>query len=138
VNKPFYVNPVLISMEYAVRGSIAKRAAELKRLGRSIIPCNIGNPQALGQPPLSFYRQVLSLIEYPEIFNNKTQKIPSIFSDIALDYGRIIIEKLEIGTGGYSDSNGHEFIREAIAEFIDKRDDVLKNNGIRSNPDNIF
>ena len=138
MNKPFYVNPVLISMEYAVRGSIAKRAAELKRLGRSIIPCNIGNPQALGQPPLSFYRQVLSLIEYPEIFNNKTQKFPSIFSDIALDYGRIIIEKLEIGTGGYSDSNGHEFIREAIAEFIDKRDDVLKNNGIRSNPDNIF
>ena len=138
MNKPFYVNPVLISMEYAVRGSIAKRAAELKRLGRSIIPCNIGNPQALGQPPLSFYRQVLSLIEYPEIFNNKTQKIPSIYSDIALDYGRTIIEKLEIGTGGYSDSNGHEFIREAIAEFIDKRDDVLKNNGTRSNPDNIF
>jgi len=125
-------------MEYAVRGSIAKRAAELKRLGRSIIPCNIGNPQALGQPPLSFYRQVLSLIEYPEIFNNKTHKTPSIFSDTALDYGRTILEKLEIGTGGYSDSNGHEFIREAIAEFIDKRDDVVKNNGIRSNPDNIF
>ena len=138
MNKPFYVNPVLISMEYAVRGSIAKRAAELKRLGRSIIPCNIGNPQALGQPPLSFYRQVLSLIEYPEIFNNKTHKTPSIFSDTALDYGRTILEKLEIGTGGYSDSNGHEFIREAIAEFIDKRDDVVKNNGIRSNPDNIF
>jgi len=125
-------------MEYAVRGSIAKRAAELKRLGRSIIPCNIGNPQALGQQPLSFYRQVLSLIEFPGIFNNKTHKTPSIFSDTALDYGRTIIEKLEIGTGGYSDSNGHEFIREAIAEFIDKRDDVVKNNGIRSNPDNIF
>ena len=138
MNKPFYVNPVLISMEYAVRGSIAKRAAELKRLGRSIIPCNIGNPQALGQQPLSFYRQVLSLIEFPGIFNNKTHKTPSIFSDTALDYGRTIIEKLEIGTGGYSDSNGHEFIREAIAEFIDKRDDVVKNNGIRSNPDNIF
>jgi len=138
VDKPFYVNPVLISMEYAVRGSIAKRAAELKRLGRSIIPCNIGNPQAFGQPPLSFYRQVLSLIEYPEIFNSKTHKTPPIFSDTALDYGRTIIEKLEIGTGGYSDSNGHEFIREAIAEFIDKRDDAVKNNGIRSNPDNIF
>jgi alanine transaminase len=73
-------------MEYAVRGAIAKRAAELKRLGRSIIPCNIGNPQALGQSPLSFYRQVLSLIEYPEIFNNKTHNNPSIFSDTALDY----------------------------------------------------
>ena len=138
MSRPFYVNPGLISMEYAVRGGIAKRAAELKRLGRSIIPCNIGNPQALGQSPLSFYRQVLSLIEYPEIFNNKTHKISPIFSDTALDYARTIIDKLEIGTGGYSDSNGHEFIREAIAKFIDKRDDVVKNNGVRSNPDNIF
>jgi len=138
VNKPFYVNPKLVSMEYAVRGSIAKRAAELKRLGRTIIPCNIGNPQALGQPPLTFYRQVLSLLEYPELLKDKTNQISHVFSDTAFDYGHTIMEKMETGLGAYSDSKGHEFIREAIAEFIDKRDDVLKNNGTRSNPDNIF
>ena len=37
--------------------------AELARQGVRTIPCNIGNPQALGQHPLSYYRQVLSLVE---------------------------------------------------------------------------
>ncbi|SVE51955.1 uncharacterized protein METZ01_LOCUS504809, partial [marine metagenome] len=138
VNRPFYVNPKLVSMEYAVRGSIAKRAAELKRLGRTIIPCNIGNPQAMGQPPLTFYRQVLSLLEYPELLKAKTHQISPVFSDTALDYVQTITEKMETGLGAYSDSKGHEFIREAIAEFIDKRDDVVKRDGIRSNPDTIF
>ena len=115
MNKPFYVNPNLVGMEYAVRGSIAKRAAELKRLGRTIIPCNIGNPQALSQPPLTFYRQVLSLLEYPELFINKAHKISSVFSDTALEYAHTIIEKMETGLGAYSESKGHEFIREALS-----------------------
>ena len=57
------INPNLIDMEYAVRGPIPQRAAEMKKQGRRTIPCNIGNPQALGQRPISFYRQVLSLLE---------------------------------------------------------------------------
>ena len=138
MNKPFYVNPKLVSMEYAVRGPIPQRAAELKRLGRTIIPCNIGNPQAMGQPPLTFYRQVLSLLEYPELLKDKTNQISPVFSDTAFDYGHTIMEKMETGLGAYSDSKGHEFIRESIAEFIDKRDDAVKSDGIRSNPDTIF
>ena len=54
-------NPNVVDMEYAVRGPIPARAGELKRQGRKIIPCNIGNPQALGQRPISYYREVLSL-----------------------------------------------------------------------------
>ena len=37
--------------EYAVRGPIVARAAELERQGRRVIYCNIGNPQSLGQRP---------------------------------------------------------------------------------------
>ena len=125
-------------MEYAVRGPIPQRAAELKRLGRTIIPCNIGNPQALGQPPLTFYRQVLSLLEFPKLLKEKYHQTPPVFSETALDYAHTIRGNMETGMGAYSDSNGHEFIREAIAEFIDKRDEVEKNNGIRSHPDTIF
>jgi len=58
-------NPNLVAMEYAVRGPIPQRAAELRAEGRRIIPCNIGNPQALGQPPITYYRQVLGLLEEP-------------------------------------------------------------------------
>ena len=63
--KPFAVNPNILEMEYAVRGPIPKRAAELEKQGRKIIPCHIGNPQALGQVPMTYLRQVLSLVEEP-------------------------------------------------------------------------
>ncbi|MDP6684549.1 MAG: aminotransferase class I/II-fold pyridoxal phosphate-dependent enzyme [Candidatus Marinimicrobia bacterium] len=138
MKKPFYVNPKILRMEYAVRGPIPQRAAELKRLGRTIIPCNIGNPQALGQPPLSFYRQVLSLLEYPELLKAKNIHIPAGYSETALDYAHTILKKMETGMGAYSESKGHEFIREAIAEFIDRRDGVRENNGIPAHPDTIF
>ena len=68
----------------------------------------------------------------------KYHQTPPVFSETALDYAHTILGNMETGMGAYSDSNGHEFIREAIAEFIDKRDEVEKNNGIRSHPHTIF
>jgi hypothetical protein len=44
----FAVNQNILEMEYAVRGPIPKRAAQLETQGMKIIPCHIGNPQALG------------------------------------------------------------------------------------------
>lgn len=32
-----------------------------------ILYCNIGNPQQLGQHPVTFYRQVLAICDYPEV-----------------------------------------------------------------------
>ena len=69
------VNPLLLKMEYAVRGRLLTRAGELEAellAGKAlpfkkIIRCNIGNPQALGQKPLSFVRQVLSLVMNPDL-----------------------------------------------------------------------
>ena len=29
--------------------------------------CNIGNPQSLGQKPMTFFRQVLAICDYPEL-----------------------------------------------------------------------
>jgi alanine transaminase len=37
-----------------------------------VVQCNIGNPQALGQPPLSFHRQVLALTLAPELLDHAT------------------------------------------------------------------
>lgn len=63
------INPAVIAAEYAVRGEIALRAEQLreecsteqgkKKLGfNEVISCNIGNPQQLGQKPVTFFRQV--------------------------------------------------------------------------------
>ena len=55
----------VLATEYAVRGPIVARAAELEKQGREIIYCNIGNPQSLGQAPLSWNRQLLALAPAP-------------------------------------------------------------------------
>jgi aspartate/methionine/tyrosine aminotransferase len=129
------INSNIIEMEYAVRGPIPQKAAELKKTGRSVIFCNIGNPQALGQKPISFYRQVLSLVEDP-------QRLPSSrlngYPDDVPAKAEFILTSMESGMGAYTESRGPAFIREAIARFIDKRDGVTDGHGMPSNPDHIF
>ncbi len=58
-----------------MRGEIVKMAGEIsKQLKegkefpfKKVVMCNIGNPQALGQKPITFFRQVLALTEYPAV-----------------------------------------------------------------------
>ena len=147
------VNQNILEMEYAVRGAIPKRAAELKKQGRLIIPCNIGNPQALGQPPITFYRQVLSLVEDRSRIERERRlkqtiaKNPGAFSEIkdtdyvsdyVLDFSEKFLSQMETGMGAYSESNGPLFIREAIANFINTRDGFGSSRSVSSVPDNIF
>ncbi|MDP6533505.1 MAG: aminotransferase class I/II-fold pyridoxal phosphate-dependent enzyme [Candidatus Marinimicrobia bacterium] len=141
------VNQNLIEMEYAVRGKISQRAAELEQEGQITIACNIGNPQALGQKPITFYRQVLSLLEYPNSITrerelsrhlNTLELSVDSYSDTVLNYAEDMLEKMKTGTGAYTESKGPLFIREAIAEFIDKRDDSDAGSGNGSDPESIF
>ncbi|MFC1743160.1 aminotransferase class I/II-fold pyridoxal phosphate-dependent enzyme [Candidatus Riflebacteria bacterium] len=147
------LNENIIGMEYAIRGPIPQRAEELKKQGRITIPCNIGNPQALGQEPISFYRQVLGLIEDPSRINREKQllqlarKKPDIFegievedfvSDYVLTLSENLLKNLKTGTGAYTESQGPLFIREAIARYIDQRDDAISNKGLRANPEHIY
>lgn len=63
---PETMNAAVQAAEYAVRGAIPLRAEELKEQLEQgdtlpferVINCNIGNPQQLGQIPLTFLRQV--------------------------------------------------------------------------------
>jgi len=144
------VNRNVLDLEYAVRGPIPQRAAQLRREGRKIIPCNIGNPQALGQKPLTFYRQVLSLMEEPTRIEReraislalKGGQLDGVeagaYSEYVLDYSERLLAGMETGMGAYTDSPGPPFIREAIARFIDARDGVDAGTGVRSDPAHIF
>ncbi len=143
--KSINVNQNVIDLEYAVRGPIPQRAAILKQQGKKIIPCNIGNPQALGQKPITFYRDVLSLLENPSLIKkekylseNPINGLTSI-SNYAIEVSENLLQKMETGLGAYTDSKGHFFIRESIARFIDRRDEIDSSKmDIQSNPDNIF
>lgn len=116
------INPRLIESQYAVRGKIVLRAQELEEQGLKIIYCNIGNPQALKQKPLTYIRQVLSLLEYPELIDKPEAK--KIFPKDLIERAKFILEKNPTGTGAYTQSAGIGFVRQAIADFIEKRDGI--------------
>ena len=118
----------MLATEYAVRGPIVARAQELEKLGKEIIYCNIGNPQSLGQKPLTWLRQILALCEYPALMD----LAPDVFPADAVETARAILKGSRHGMGAYSESKGLRFIRDAVAEFIRERD------GVGVNPEAIF
>jgi len=142
------VNQNLVEMEYAVRGAIPRRAKEMQRAGRTIYACNLGNPQALGQKPITFYRQVLTLLEAadniprerslariaadnPDLFNeNDLEPI----ANYIIDYSANFLEQCRTGMGAYTESKGPLFIRTAIARYIDRRD----GENTAADPEQIF
>ena len=124
------INENVLHAEYAVRGPIVVRAQRLEEEGKKIIYCNIGNPQALKQKPLTYLRQILSLVEYPELLNSAGAL--KIYPPDVIEKAQAILKKHPHGTGAYSQSAGIPFIRAAVAEFIQKRD------GISSDRDHII
>ncbi|MFH1618806.1 MAG: aminotransferase class I/II-fold pyridoxal phosphate-dependent enzyme, partial [bacterium] len=116
------VNSKLLKAHYAVRGRIVIRAQELEEQGKKIIYCNIGNPQALKQKPITFIRQMLSLIEYPAIIDKA--EAAKLFPADVIRRAKMILEKNPSGTGAYTQSAGIPFIREAVADFINRRDNI--------------
>jgi aspartate/methionine/tyrosine aminotransferase len=116
------INKNLLRAEYAVRGPIVNRAQELEEQGRKIIYCNVGNPQALKQKPLTYLRQVLSFLEYPDLLS-RPDLLAHYPKDI-VERARMILAKHPHGTGAYSQSAGIPFIRQAVADFISRRDGI--------------
>jgi len=113
------IDAAVLATEYAVRGPIVERAQELEKQGREIIYCNIGNPQALGQKPITWLRQLLALCEYPALMEMK-----GVFPADAVAAARTILAGSQYGMGAYSESKGVRVIREAVAEFIRQRDGI--------------
>ncbi len=145
------VNQNILQMEYAVRGPIPQRAAKLKDAGKDIIFCNIGNPQALGQTPITYYRQVISLLEDPAKIARERQ-LKNLFeenpysnlheSDFVdedvLALSEKILAKTGKGLGAYTESKGYRFVRQAVADFINRRDGFAPESGLMADSEAIF
>ena len=48
-----------------------------------IVWCNIGNPQILGQKPITYFRQVLALCEYPQVGRRRPAESPHAIGHMA-------------------------------------------------------
>merc|ERR1719181_2631979 len=124
---PDKISPKIKEMEYAVRGKIVINAqAHMKALKNGeerpfpeVVLCNIGNPQSVGQKPLTFPRQVLALCTCPKMLEN-----PAIVASLPAD---VVARAKKIlggcsGLGAYSDTKGVEVIRQSVKAFIEARD----------------
>jgi len=129
--------------QYAVRGEMVIRANKyLDQLKsnpsslpfKKIVFCNIGNPQELGQPPITFIRQVVSLIENPQALNSSY--VTKLYPDDVIKRVKAMIKEFGFSTGAYTHSQGFEFVRRNVAEYIRKRDE--KNDDNYSHYSNIF
>lgn len=128
------INPNVLNAQYAVRGELAIRAEELrsilkkdssksKELGfDSVIHANIGNPQQLDQKPITFFRQVVSLCEYPDLLKPESREVTEkLFPKDAIERAESLLS--EIGSvGAYTQSQGIPQVRQHIAEYITQRD----------------
>mmetsp|Transcript_17397 Transcript_17397/g.48908 ORF Transcript_17397/g.48908 Transcript_17397/m.48908 type:complete len:148 (+) Transcript_17397:96-539(+) len=116
------MNANLRKMQYAVRGVVVARAEEHKETlcagaelpFKEIIHCNIGNPQEVGNPPITYIRQLSSLTNYPELADY--EHAADIFPADVIEKARLITSL--VNTGAYSHSQGHHLFREWISKFI--------------------
>ncbi len=82
---------------------------------------NIGNPQQLGQQPITYFRQVLALVEYDKLLEGAAK---SAFPADAVARAQAYLKEVK-SVGAYSHSQGVELVRREVADFIGKRDGFL-------------
>lgn len=130
------LNKNVVDAQYAVRGALALRAEQLREQlqkdpgslpFKTVINANIGNPQQLDQQPITFYRQVLAMVQYPMLIESP----PSYMKADAVRRAKFLLEHIG-SVGAYSASNGVDVIRDSVARFIAERD------GYPADPDQIF
>lgn len=128
------INPHVREAKYAVRGELAVRSEEYRAAlakgdaglpFEQVISANIGNPQQLDQKPLTFFRQVLSLLENPVLLEK-----PDVLLN-HLGYKPDVLERAKkllasVGSvGAYSASNGAPAIRQSVADFLESESTPL-------------
>lgn len=111
--------------KYAVRGAVPARAGELAQQLKAgeklpfdrLVFCNIGNPHAVGQKPITFYRQVAAAVTDPSLLSAGIY--PDDVKKRATEY---LAATNGAGSGAYTDSSGLLLVRQQVANFLLRRD----------------
>ncbi|KAF2494732.1 PLP-dependent transferase [Lophium mytilinum] len=126
------INPHVKTAKYAVRGELAVRSEEYRaKLAKgegkdlpfdTVIAANIGNPQQLDQKPITFFRQVASIMENPELLEKEEVLTKGLGykPDVVARAKKLLAAVKSVGA--YSQSHGAPAIRESVAKFIERRD----------------
>lgn len=129
------VNPHVKEAKYAVRGELAVRAEKYrsKLSGKggdsdksplpfdTVISANIGNPQQLDQKPITFFRQVTSLLENPLLLEHEKVLTDSLgYKTDVIERAKWLLDDVK-SVGAYSQSQGAQGIRKSVADFIERK-----------------
>jgi alanine transaminase len=124
------INPHVKEARYAVRGELAVRSEEYRaKLAKgegkdlpfdTVIAANIGNPQQLDQKPITFFRQVASLLENPLLLEHEDVLVGSLgYKKDVLERAKTLLKEVK-SVGAYSQSQGAPGIRESVAKYIER------------------
>lgn len=119
------INQKMKECRFDVRGELMLAANKRAEEGKEVIITNVGNPHAVGQQPIKFPRQVLSLMMAPFLLNNL--QIRSLFPSDVIDRAQTYIANIPGGVGAYQHSKGNPYIRKEIANFITKQSTIPTN-----------
>lgn len=124
------INPNVKQAQYAVRGELAVRSEKYRQKlkgadgggdnlpFKSVISANIGNPQQLDQKPLTFLRQVASLLENPKLLDKEKVLVEHLdYKEDVIERARWLLKDVN-SVGAYSQSQGAQGVREHVAQFI--------------------
>ena len=136
------INPHVKEAKYAVRGELAIRSEEYKaKIAKGegqdlpfdqVIAANIGNPQQLDQKPITFFRQVLSILENPQLLEQENVLKEHLgYKEDVIQRAKTLLKDVK-SVGAYSQSQGAPGIRQSVANFIERRD------GYPADPANIY
>lgn len=126
------MNSAIRTMRASLLNPVVIRAGEIeeelyrketRKPFEELIIANVGDAQAMGQRPITYIRQLLAVITFPELINDsrfpedvKTRAV-TILSDC---YGGSI--------GSYTDGRGLEVVRKHTAQYIERRDEGIPCN----------
>lgn len=124
------INPHVKAAKYAVRGELAVKSEEYRaRLSKGdanlpfskVISANIGNPQQLDQKPITFFRQVLSLLENPLLLEHEDVLLNRLgYKTDVIARAKWLLSKVG-SVGAYSASTGCPALKESVAAFIERK-----------------
>ncbi|KAL2889271.1 putative alanine aminotransferase, mitochondrial [Ceratocystis lukuohia] len=136
------INQRIVAAQYAVRGELAVKSEVYRQKladGEAaslpfdqIISANIGNPQQLDQKPITFFRQVASLLENPQLLNHEDVLLNNLgYQTDVIARAKHLLKTVQ-SVGAYSASTGAPAIRESVARFLEERD------GFPADPSHIY
>ncbi|KAK7413897.1 alanine transaminase [Neonectria punicea] len=136
------INQHVVAAKYAVRGELAVKSEEYRAKiaagdaddlpFKHVISANIGNPQQLDQKPITFFRQVASLLENPQLLEKEDALVSALgYNTDVIERAKFLLSKIG-SVGAYSASTGVPAIRDSVAQFLERRD------GFPADPSKIY